>query len=77
MTAIAQNRDGVAEPENLLQPMRNVNDRNAALLQMAQQAKQVLAFADGQGAGRLVHDDELRMGADRGGDLKDLLLSGR
>ena len=49
----------------------------ASLTEMVQQAEQVLAFMDRKGTGRLVHDDDLSPRPDRGGDLNDLLLTGR
>ena len=77
VATVAQDRDHVAEPEDLLHPMRNVNDGDAPLSQMDQQMEQVFAFVDRQGAGRLVHYDDSRPGADGGGDLNELLLAGR
>ena len=77
MAAVAQDGDGVAEPENLLHTVRYVDDRDASLTEMVQQAEQVLAFMDRKGTGRLVHDDDLGPRPDRGSDLNDLLLTGR
>ena len=37
--AIEQYRDGVAQLENFLHAMRHVNDRDAALFQLAEQLK--------------------------------------
>src|SRR5262245_58424051 len=58
MLAVAQNGYGVAKTKNFFEPMRNVNDRDAALLELAKQFEKMLAFANRQRTGRLIHDDD-------------------
>ena len=74
--AIAQHGDGVAKPEDFLQPVRDVDDRDGALLELPEKLEEMLALGDGERAGRLVHHDDARAGADRAGDLHELLLRG-
>ena len=57
--------------------MGNVNDRDAALFEFAEQLEEVFAFADGKGAGWFVHHDDLGLRAECGGDLDKLLLACR
>ena len=77
MAAVAQHRHLIAELEDFLHPMRDIDHRDAALLQMRQQLKQMLAFVRGERTGRFVHDDDPRAGADRGGNLNNLFLASR
>jgi hypothetical protein len=44
---------------------------------MSEQLEEMLAFAYGQRTGRLVHDDDGRVDAERGGNLDHLFLTGR
>ena len=60
VAAIAQNCDAVAQLENFLHAVRDINDGNAALLQLGQQLKKILAFFHRKRTGRFIHDDDLR-----------------
>ena len=72
--AIAQDGDFVAEAEDFLHAMGDVDDRDAALFQVGQQVEEVLALGERKGTRGFVHHDHPRMRAHRGGDLDDLLL---
>ena len=56
--------------------MGNVNNRDSALLEFAEQLEKIFAFAHRKGTGWLVHDDDLRFRSQSGGDLDELLLTG-
>ena len=73
--AIAKDRDVVADPYQLLEPVRDVDDRHALRLEIRDHAKQDLDFGRAQRGGRLVHDenaDVLRHGFR---DFDQLLLA--
>src|SRR5262245_1816564 len=74
MLPVAQTGDGVAETEDFFHPMGDVNNRDAALLEFAEQLKEVFAFADRKGAGRFVHYDDLRLGPESSSYLDKLFL---
>src|SRR3989442_13910835 len=76
MPAIAQNGDGVAQAEYFFEAMGDVNYGDAALLELGEQRKKVLAFTGGKRTGGLVHDNDLRFGSQSRGDLHELLLAG-
>src|ERR1700733_12829711 len=56
--AIAKNGDAIAEVEHLIEPMRDIEDRNAARREFAYDRKQLLAFRTRQRRRRLVHRDQ-------------------
>ena len=76
VTAVAQDRDGVAQPEDLLHPVADVDHRDAGLAQPSDQLVQLLRLVLREAARRLVEDDDARAASDRGGDLEHLLLAG-
>ena len=72
--AVAQHGDAIGDGKDLLEAVRDVDDADAVRLEQRDDAEQALDLALGQRRRRLVHDDDLRVGADRLGDLDDLLL---
>jgi len=74
--AIAQDCDGVAQAEDFFHAVRDVDDGDAALLELREKMEEMLTLVRGEGAGGFIHHDDLRVGADGGGDLDDLLLTG-
>ena len=74
VAAVAQHGDRVAQPEDLVHAVADVDARHAALLQPRDQRIQRLGLVLRQAAGRLVEDDDPGAAADRGGDLQHLLL---
>ena len=75
--AVAQHRVAVADPEHLLQPVGDEDDRQAFGLQRAHDADEIRDLGLAQSRGRLVHDDEPRLHRQRAGDLDQLLLGDR
>ena len=75
--AVAQDRDPVADLLHLVQAMGDVDDGEAARLQVGDDAEQALDFALGQRGGRLVHHDDPRISREGAGDLHHLLLADR
>ena len=71
---IAEDGDAIGNREDLLETMRDIDDAAAVRLEQPDDREQALDFAFGQRGRRLVHDDDLRVGADGLGDLDDLLL---
>ena len=56
--AIAEDGDAIAEVEHLIEPMRDIEDRDAARREVAYDRKQLLAFRTRQRRRRLVHRDQ-------------------
>ncbi|MND92340.1 hypothetical protein D3C80_844950 [compost metagenome] len=56
--AIAQHGDPVADLEDLLEAVGDVNDAATLLAQLADDHEQLLCLGVGQGVGGLVHDDD-------------------
>jgi len=46
VTAIAQNRHCIAQPENFFQPVRHIDHGDPSFLQLGEQLEEMLAFAD-------------------------------
>ena len=61
--AVAHDRDPVAEREDLLEPVADEDDGRAAVAQPAGDVEEPLDLRRGQRRGRLVHDDDPRLGA--------------
>ena len=72
--AVAQDGIAIAEAENLVEPMRDKDDRQAFGLQRPHDANEICNLGFAQSRGRLVHDDEPRLHGERAGDLDELLL---
>ena len=75
--AVAHHRDGVADREDLLEAVRDEQHGRAVLAQRAHDAEQPLDLGPGERGGRLVHDQDARVEAERLGDLDDLLVGDR
>ncbi|CAI7638077.1 unnamed protein product, partial [Penicillium discolor] len=75
--AVLEDRDPVAEVEDLLQPVRDVDDGDPSGREPADDRVQQLHLAVAEGGGRLVHRDHLRVERQRLHDLDDLLLGHR
>ncbi len=73
--AVAQHGDEVADPHQLLQPVRDVDDGDALRLQLGDHPEQDLDLCGAEGRGRLVHDQDAGVLRQRLGDLDDLLLA--
>src|SRR3984957_2579506 len=74
VTTVAQHGVAIAETENLVQPMRDEDDRQTFGLQRPHDAGEIGDPGFAQSGGRLVHDDEPRLHGERAGDLNELLL---
>ena len=72
--AVAQHGVAIAEAENLVQPMRDEDDRQAFGLQRPHDADEICNLGFAQSRGRLVHDDEPGLHGERASDLDELLL---
>ncbi|GAB3981986.1 hypothetical protein GCM10027615_63730 [Plantactinospora veratri] len=72
--AVLQDRDPAGQVEDLGEPVRDVQQADAPLLEPAYQAVQQLDLVVGQRRGGLVHDEQPRVEGQRLGDLDDLLL---
>ena len=75
--AVAQHGVAVAEPEHLLQPVGDEDDRQALGLERPDDANEIGDFRFAERRGRLVHDDEPRAHGERARDLDELLLGDR
>ena len=75
--AVAQHGDVIAQQEDLFEPMADVDARDAALAQPADQLVEPIGFVLRQAARRLVEDDDPRAVCDRRRDLQHLLLADR
>ena len=72
--AVAQHRDAMADAIDLVETMRDVDDRHAAGDQPLHQREQLVHLAGGQRRGRLVHDQHRGLGGERLGDLDHLTV---
>ena len=73
--AVAQHGDVVADTDQLFEPVRDVDDRDALRLEVGDDAKQDLDLRRAERRGRLVHDEDARVARHRLGDLDQLLLA--
>jgi hypothetical protein len=73
--AVTQDGDEVADSDQLLQPVRNIDDRNTARLQVRNDPKQDLHLGRTQCRGRLIHDEDPGVLHHGFGDLDKLLLT--
>ena len=71
---VAHHRHHVAEAEDLVELVRDVDDRDALALQVVDDLDELLHLVGREAAARLVHDDELRVEGQRLGDLDHLLV---
>ncbi len=75
--AAAQDRDPVGDAADLVEPVRDEDDRGAFVAQLPHDAQQRGGFLVGEGRRRLVHDQHRGAPNERAGDLDDLLLRRR
>ena len=73
--AVAQHGDVVADADQLLQPVRDVDDRDALRLEVGDHLEQHLDLGRAKRRGRLVHDQDRGVERHRLGDLDQLLLA--
>ena len=73
---IAQDRDAVGDPVDLLHPVADEHHGDAPRLQGGDDGEQPLDLALGERRGRLVHDQHLGLDRQRPRDLDELLLGG-
>ena len=73
--AVADDGHGVRDLNDLLEPVRDHDDRNVLLLEFPQQGEEVLAVLLVEGGGRLVQDQQLGVLGKRFGDLHELLAA--
>ena len=71
--AVAQDGDAVADLVDLVEEVRDEQDRHAALLEVADDAEQLGALVEVQARGRLVEDEHPDVGRDRPRDRDQLL----
>ena len=72
---IPQHGDPLGQPKHLLHFVRDIKDRHALFSQPTDHAKQPLDFAFGEGAGRFIHDEDLRPDRKGLGDFHQLLIA--
>ena len=73
---VAQHGHAVGHGDDLLEAVRDVDDRDAALLEALDDLKQRVDLAVGERGGRLVHDQDARVLRERLGDLDELEARG-
>ena len=73
--AVAQHRDAVGDLEQLVEPMADVDDPDAAAFELADDVEQARDVALGQRGGRLVHDQDARVVRQRAQDLDPLAVA--
>ena len=75
-TTVAKDRDNVAHPLKLLEPVRDVEEADAAFLEPSDDREESCDLPLGETGGGLVHDDDPCLDRERTGDLHHLLLGG-
>ena len=75
--AVAHDRDGVAQVEDLVEAVRDEQQRATLVAQAAGDGEEPLDLDAAERRGRLVHDEHLGVERDRLGDLDDLLVGDR
>ena len=73
LPSVAQHRDAVGHPGDLLEEMGDVDHGLARARQVARQFEQVAGLHGAEGAGGLVHDDQLGARGEGAGDLGQLM----
>ena len=74
VAAVAEDGDAVAEAEDLLHAVRDVDDAEALRTEAADHLEEEVGLALGERGGRLVEDDDARRRRRRAGDGDDLAL---
>ena len=75
--AVAEDRDALAEREDLLEPVRDEEDGDAGLVQRSGDLEEPVDLDRGERRGRLVHHDDSGVEREGLGDLDQLLLGDR
>ena len=75
--AVAQHRDAIAQPEDLRQPVRHVEQRHAARLELLDDREQVIGLRVGQRRRRLVEHEDAAVERERARHLQELAVGGR
>ena len=74
--AVLEDRDAVAELEDLRQPVADVDDRNARVPKPSQDLEEAGRLGQGQRCRRLIQDEQAQLVREALGDLDDLGLGG-
>ncbi len=74
LLSVTHNGGAVADPENLIHLVRDIDQRDAGRLQIANQLCQPVKFAWRQAGGRFIHGNYFGVIQQRPGNLNDLLL---
>ena len=77
VAAVAEDGRPVAQREDLVEPVADEEDRDAAVAQPADDREQPLDLVGGERGGRLVEDEDARLDRQRLGDLDQLLVGHR
>ncbi len=72
--AVAQHADAIGDAVDLVHPVTDEHDRDRALAQPLHDLEQPLDLTQRERCGRLVHDQDARIGRQRARDLDQLLL---
>ena len=72
--AVLQHRRAVGEAEDLREPVRDVEDAEAARLELLDDREHALELGAGEDRRRLVEDEDARVERERTGDLDELAL---
>ena len=73
--AVSQDGHVVADAQNLLESVRDIDDGDALRLEIADDAEQDFHLRGAERGRRLVHDQDIDLGGEGFGDLDDLLLA--
>ena len=72
---VAQHDDVVAQAQHVAEDVADIDDRDALRAQPVDDVEEAVGLARRQRCRRLVEDDDLRLGAQRLGDLDELALA--
>lgn len=72
--AVAQHRDAIRDRQHLLELVADVEDGDAAVMEVADEGEQPFDLGGRQAGGGLVHDQQAGVARERLGDLQQLLL---
>src|SRR5438552_1854040 len=72
--SVAQDGHAIGDGEDLVQPVRNIDDAEPLAAQTPERVEQPLDFRRRQRSGGLVEDHDLRVKRERAGNLHHLLL---
>ena len=74
---VAEDGDVIADVEDLFHTVRDIDNPAPLRLQLADHAEQGFSFGIGQGVGRFIHNDDLRLKAQYLRDFHHLLIANR